>query len=190
MSYDQKDLLKFALDLYQRTKETGLSNSLNKDGLDAVLEAIKKINPSELSPSSLTGGGKKNEQGDENQLFWKQEASPPQSGATGAGQTKAENVTPISIYETTRDVNFQAILPGIVSHENLHLLISQEAIELYGARVSPGGSNPVDNFHKTIRLPAMVDPAGAAATYRNGLLSLSVPKKKPDPPTRISVKFE
>ncbi|MDD4237490.1 MAG: Hsp20 family protein [Desulfotomaculaceae bacterium] len=186
MSYNQKDLLKFALDLFQKINKPGFSDSLNKD----VLEVLKTINVSELPPSSLTGGEKKNQQEDENQLFWKQEASLPQNDASGPGQTKVENVSPVSIYETTRDVNLQAILPGIVSHEDLHLLISQEAIELYGARVPPGDNNPVDYFHKIIRLPATVEPSGATATYHNGLLALSVPKKKPDPPLRVSVKFE
>ncbi len=196
MSYDQKDLLEFALDLYEKTKETGLSSYWNKDRLETVLEAIKKINPGELSPFSHTGRDKKNQQEnlqknpqeDENHLFWKQETNPPQNAVTEPGQ--AGNVSPVSIYETAMDVNVQAILPGIVSHEDLHLLISQEVIELFGAKVPPGGSNPVDNFHKIIRLPATVEPSGATATYRKGLLSLSVPKKKPDPPKRIPVKFE
>lgn len=197
MSFEQKDLLKFALDLFQKTKETGSNNYWSKDGLEAILEAIKKIYPGELSPSSLTGRDKKSQQEhlhkdpmeDENQTFWKQNYSSSQNGALGHGQTMGD-VSPVSIYETSRDVNIQAILPGIVSPEDLHLLISQEVIELYGIRVPPGGSKPVDNFHKTIRLHATVEPARATAAYRKGLLSLSVPKKKPDPPAQISVKFD
>jgi hypothetical protein len=124
VSYDQKDLLKFALDLYQRTKDTGLINNWNKDGLESLLEVIKGINPSELVSSTLTGGEKKtnqqkplqsNPQEDENHIFWKQETSPFQNSTTGSGQSKAGNVSPISIYETTRDVSIQAILPGIAS---------------------------------------------------------------------------
>lgn len=198
MSFEQKDLLKLALDLFQKTKETGSNNYWSKDGLEAILEAIKKIYPGELSPSSLTGRDRKNHEEhlqqdpmeNENQTFWKQDYSSSQNGAFGSGQTGAGLVSPVSIYETARDVNLQAILPGIVSPEDLHLLISQEVIELYGVRVPPGGSNPVDNFHKTIRLPATVEPAKATAAYRKGLLSLSVPKKKPDPPLQISVKFD
>jgi HSP20 family molecular chaperone IbpA len=177
--YDQKDLLKFALDLYEKTKETGLSGYWNKDRLETVLEAIKKITPDELSPFADTGRDKKNQQ---------EEANPPQNAVPEPG--RIGNVSPVSIYETAMDVNVQAVLPGIVSHEDLHLLISQEVIELFGAKVPPGGSNPVDNFHKVIRLPATVEPAEATATYRKGLLSLSVHKKKPDPPKRIPVKFE
>lgn len=195
MSYDQKDLLKFALDLYQKTKGTGLNTN---NGLGAILEAVTKINPSELTPSSLNSEDKKNRQEnlqnklqeDKNHLFWKEGIRTPQSSVGGTEQSNTRNVSPISIYETIKDINIQAILPGVVSHKDLHVLISPEVIELYGTKVRPGDSNQVDNFYKIIRLPAAADPSGATATYRNGLLSISISKKEPALPRRVPVRFD
>lgn len=200
MSFNQKDWLKYALDLYEKAKETGLINNWGQEDLSSLREVADKFD-------NLTGMGSvqanKGEQiqkeavikeGEtEGESFWQQESGPPHSGAFTSGAIKNSFAPPISIYETVKEVNVQAILPGIASKDDLSILISQEAMELSGTRTAVGflgDKKTNEDFYRIVRFPAPVEPSRATASYRNGSLYIRVPKKNHPSPIKIMVKFE
>ncbi|OPX87042.1 Hsp20/alpha crystallin family protein [Pelotomaculum sp. PtaB.Bin117] len=200
MSFNQKDWLKNALDLYEKAKDTGLINNWGTDDLNSLREMADKFNNlTGMSPVQPDKGEQiqkeavSKEEETESESFWKQESVSPHSGAFASGATKNSFTPPISIYETVKEVSIQAILPGIVSKDDLNILLSQEAMELSGARTAVRfleSKKTNDNFYRIVRLPAPVEPSGATASYRNGFLYIRVPKKNYPSPIKIMVKFE
>jgi len=199
MSFDQKDWLKYALDLYEKAKETGLINNWGQEDLSSLREMADKFNNFTGMGPVQPGKGKQiqkeavlKEGETEGGSFWQQEG-PPHSGAFTQGTIKNSYAPPISIYETVKEINVHAILPGIASKDDLNILLSQEAMELSGTRTAVGflGDKKInENFYRMVRLPAPVEPSGATASYRNGFLYIRIPKKNHPSPVKITVKFE
>lgn len=200
MDLNNKDWLKFALDLYGKTKEMGLINNLGMDGLDSLIETAGRFNSTGPGPTQ-PGKGEKIQQESkltdqekaENEIFWQQESGSPHDKTFGVGATNSGYDPPISVYESAKEVSVHVILPGIASRDNLVLLLSHEALELSGTRIVggfSGGDKRNEKFYRIVRLPVPVEPSGANATYRNGFLYLNAPKKNRLFPLRIEVKFE
>ncbi|MDK2463634.1 MAG: Hsp20/alpha crystallin family protein [Candidatus Korarchaeota archaeon] len=85
-------------------------------------------------------------------------------------------VEPISDVFVERDrVKVIVDLPG-TRKEDVNLLVREDAVFLE-ARANVGG-NPV-TYRKLIRLPVEVDPDGARATMRSGMLVVEAPIKRP-----------
>lgn len=197
MDFYNKDWLKFALDLYEKTRGMGLMNNWDKDKLGSLIEMASKFNFSGPDPNGKGGkfqqeAGPMDQERATDEVFWRQESAPPYGSAFTSGAAKGGYAPPISIYETGKEVNIHVILPGVASKEDLVLFLSREALELSGARAAGGfsGDKRNENFYKMIRLPAPVEPSGATAIYRNGFLYIHAPKKSHLPPQKIEVKFE
>ncbi len=200
MSFDQKDWLKYALDLYEKARDTGLINNWGQEDLNSLKEMADKFNNFAGMGTVQPGKGEQiqkdavfKEVEAEGGSFWQQESGPPHSGVFTPGTKKNSFAPPISIYETVKEVNVHAILPGIASRDDLNILLSQEAMELSGTRTAVGflGDKKInENFYRMVRLPAPVEPSGAVASYRNGFLYISIPKKNNPSPIKITVKFE
>lgn len=194
MDFASKDWLKFALELYEKTKGMGLNENWGKKDLESLIDVASKFtgpSPPQTEKSENlqleAGFAGPGETGDN--AFWQQESNPPSVGTMAAGASKGSHNPPISIYESTKEVNIHVILPGVASRENLTLLLSPEMLELTGARTADG-SLGAGNFYRTVRLPAPVEPAGTTATYRNGFLYIRAPKKALPSPLKIEVRFE
>lgn len=200
MNFQNKDWLKFALELYEKTKDMGFTNNWDKGGLESLIDVANKFTstgPSHTQPdkgeiiqqeASVTDQEKV-----ENEVFWQQESGPVNSGTFESGETKSGYNTPVSVHETTNEISIHVILPGIASRDDLNLLLSHEALELSGTRTDvgfSGGNKGTENFYKKVRLPALVDPSGATATYHNGFLYIRIPKENRLSPLKIKVKFE
>jgi len=194
-----KDWLKIALELYEKSKGMGVLNSLGKDGLEDLMKIVGQLNPAAINTKQLHKEEEKLAQEtvpiesikDDEDGFWKQESGPPLGQESAAKTSKGDYTPPISIHETVGSVNLHIILPGIISSDDLNILLSQEEAELYGTkstgRVS-GGVKTNEKFYRLIRLPAPVDPSRATATYRNGFLYISIPKK--DRPSHFKIQVE
>ena len=200
MDLNNKDWLKFALDLYEKTKEMGLINNWDKGGLESLIETAGRFNSTGPGPTQPSKGGKIQQESEltdqekaENEAFWQQESGSPHGITFGAGATNSGHDPPISVYESAREVSVHVILHGIASRDDLVLLLSHEALELSGTRIVggfSGGDKRNEKFHRIVRLPAPVDPSGATAIYRNGFLYMNAPKKNRLSPLKIEVKFE
>ncbi len=200
MNFQNKDWLKFALELYEKTKDMGFTNDLNKGGLESLIDVANKFTSTGFSHTQPDKGEKIQQEAGftdqekvESEVFWQQESGPVHSGTFESGATKSGYNAPVSVHETTNEISIHVILPGISSRDDLNLLLSHEALELSGTRTAvgfSGGNKGTENFYKKLRLPALVDPSGATATYRNGFLYIRVPKKNLLSPLKIEVKFE
>lgn len=105
---------------------------------------------------------------------------------------------PVDIYETAAAFVLAAEVPGIEEDE-IHLEISEDVLVLRGERPShtrqPSHSyhrieRPDGSFQRLFRLPAVVDPQGVRASYREGVLWVNLPKREEGAPKPIPVKVE
>ncbi len=105
---------------------------------------------------------------------------------------------PVDIYETDGEFVLVAEIPGI-TQEEIHLEISGEMLVLRGERPSntrhPSHSyhrieRPNGIFQRIFRLPAVVDAAGVAATYRDGVLRVTLPKRAGPLARSVSVQVD
>jgi HSP20 family protein len=75
-----------------------------------------------------------------------------------------------------------ADLPG-VNAEDLALTLAGDVLTLKG-------EDGKDTFLRTVRLPMPVDASGVTATFKNGVLVVTLPKTPAVPATTIPVKTE
>lgn len=193
------DWLKIALDLYEKSKEMGMLNNLGKGGLEDLMKIVGQLNPTGFSANQLQKSEKlvqeavpiESKKYDEDG-FWKQESSPPFGEGLGTITPEDDYTPQISIHETVKSVNLHIILPGIISSDDLNILLSQELMELYVTKSTGQDSKGVkiyEKFYRLISLPVPVDPSKAEATYQNGFLKIIIPKKGRPSPFKIQVKF-
>lgn len=197
MNLNYGDWLKFALDLQQKVQNMGFGANMGKKELESLIEAANNLTSTTYQnektniprqEESITESGKA-----EAKDFWKQYPGSPEGSVITSDSLKDAYSPPVSIYESAKEVNIHIILPGIASESDLTVLFSHEALDLSGIRTTggnQGGDKKTERFHRTLRLPAPVEPSEAAATYRGGFLSISAPKKGPSPFSEVEVRFE
>ncbi|MBI4445497.1 MAG: Hsp20/alpha crystallin family protein [Acidobacteria bacterium] len=101
----------------------------------------------------------------------------------------------VDIYETEDEVNLTAELPGFEKDE-VNLSVHDGRLTISGERKFTG-EQKTRNYHQVERwygrfsrsfvLPAMVDYNHISASLKNGLLTITVPKKEEAKPKQISV---
>jgi len=104
----------------------------------------------------------------------------------------------VDIYENKDQIVLEAELPGM-SREDFDLSVENNIITLRGERHFEK-KDDTDNYHRVERaygsftrsftLPNTVSGEGAVAEYRNGVLSVVLPKKEETKARRIEVKGE
>lgn len=98
------------------------------------------------------------------------------------------SVPALDMYETDRDLVVEAEVPGY-SPQDIQVQVSPDVLVLRGkvssSREERGEGYYVKEreagtFTRTVRLPAEVVPDGASARYKNGVLTITIPKKDPE----------
>lgn len=93
----------------------------------------------------------------------------------------------VDIYQTENDVVVKAEIPG-VSRDDLNLYIDDNAIKLSGQSKKENEYRDEDvfrterhygSFSRTIPLPVEVKSEEAKAQYKDGILSVTIPKVEP-----------
>lgn len=119
-------------------------------------------------------------------------------GLWGDGAAPREAVwrPSVDIAETDHDFVLTADLPGI-AREDLDLTVVDGRLTIKGQRRRESDSKE-GNVHRVERaygtftrafdLPAAVDPETVAATYKDGVLTVTVPKAEEAKPKQIEVK--
>ncbi len=102
----------------------------------------------------------------------------------------------IDLYQTSNEIIVQTMVAG-VHPDNLSITITRDTITLKGKR-EENQSIERDNyfvqelywgsFSRTISLPEEVDPEGAEAIEKHGLLIIKLPKLDKNRETRLKVK--
>ncbi|MBX5436233.1 MAG: Hsp20/alpha crystallin family protein [Alicyclobacillaceae bacterium] len=104
----------------------------------------------------------------------------------------------VDVRETATDVIVTAEIPGLESKDDVNITVHDNHLHLYGRinrTVERQGENVYHSeryfgqFSRTIPLPAAVDENRAKATYRNGILEVTIPKAERQAGRRIDVDF-
>ncbi len=103
----------------------------------------------------------------------------------------------IDVSETAKQVNIKAELPGMEA-DDIDLEVRDEMVLIRGEKKSEREQKDEQfyrlersygSFHRSIPLPAEIDVDQAKANFKNGVLSIKLPKVKPSQPRRkIDVK--
>ena len=102
----------------------------------------------------------------------------------------------VDIRETDQEFLIHADLPGI-RQEDLEITVTDGRLTIKGQRhqekeSKEGGLHRVERaygtFTRTFDLPAAVDTGAVAAAYRDGVLTVTVPKAEEAKPKQIEVK--
>ena len=101
----------------------------------------------------------------------------------------------VDIYEGEKDITLKAELPGI-DKKDVHVEINDGVITLRGERKIEK-ENKKENYHRVERsygifnrsftLPTTVDPGKVKANYKDGVLSVTLPRKEEAKPKSIPV---
>lgn len=103
----------------------------------------------------------------------------------------------IDITESTNNFSIYVELPGIAK-EKINISVSDERVlNIKGEKISdlPESRSSLRNerkfgeFSRSLQLPDEADVEKINATFLNGVLELSIPKKEPDTPKVIEVKL-
>ena len=102
---------------------------------------------------------------------------------------------PVNLYESTNEYVLTAELPGL-SGDDIDVSVERNRVTLRGERKighpSDASLHRVERqagvFRRTIELPVDVDADKVQALYRNGVLTLQIPKAAAHQPRQIVVK--
>ena len=101
----------------------------------------------------------------------------------------------INLYDHDNEMVLTAELPG-VKKEDLDLSVVENSITLTGKRNGDAGEDsryyrrerPVGTFTRTLTLAEKVDPDKVSAEYKDGVLTVHLPKVKAAKPKAIQIK--
>ncbi|MFP4036310.1 MAG: Hsp20/alpha crystallin family protein [Desulfobacteraceae bacterium] len=106
--------------------------------------------------------------------------------------------TSIEVFERGPHLVIQAYLPGM-DPGHLDVQASEDILTVQATaqteQVEEGGrirrlESRYGEFTRQIRLPCRVDPDGATAVYKNGMLQIELPKQRPRDAREIKVRVE
>jgi HSP20 family protein len=109
--------------------------------------------------------------------------------------TSANFLPPVDIFEDEHNITLQAEIPG-VKEEDLNVTLENNVLTITGERKFKEEEKK-DNFHRIERrygkftrsftLPASVDPQNVNATFENGVLNMTLPKREEFKPKKITI---
>lgn len=114
------------------------------------------------------------------------------------GGPTAAGLPPVELYETEDRFLLRAHVPGM-SREDLNLEVQAGKVALWGERraQSPAEDAKVHvntavygNFRFEYALPVEINADAAKATYRDGILEVTLPKAEPARPKSLKVAIE
>lgn len=117
-----------------------------------------------------------------NHLFEERMSRRPAQEDPSAGQW----TPPVDILENDETITLRADLPG-VEHQDIDLKVEDGTLLLRGHRRLASNTPPEDmrqaerpcgTFVRSFGLPSSVDPSGIRATLRNGVLEVTLAKKR------------
>lgn len=102
---------------------------------------------------------------------------------------------PCNAYEDEHGFHIKVALPG-VDRQDMNILFENGVLTVKGARKESGTDNGRryfaneivwGDFSRSFRLPPYIDPDKAAASYKDGVLVLDLPKREEAKPRRIEI---
>ena len=102
----------------------------------------------------------------------------------------------LNLAESDNDVTVTAELPG-VDPKDIDIDVSGNALTIRGEKKEEREDKKKNyhyversygSFHRSVQLPSSVDPSNVDATYKNGVLTVTLAKHAEAKPKRITVK--
>lgn len=113
----------------------------------------------------------------------------------GRGRTTESWVPALDVWETADDIVYAFDLPGLVESE-ISIEVADDTLTVAGERRRESAESGeryfryerrYGTFSRAVGLPAGVDDSKIAASYRNGVLEVRVPKPEEAKPRRIQL---
>lgn len=101
----------------------------------------------------------------------------------------------LEVKETEKDVVVTAALPGLDKND-LHVSATEDSLSIRGLKITEGPAPEAkdqdvqkirESFYRSISLPATVRPDDVKAHYKNGTLTITLPKAKHTRVKRVSI---
>ncbi len=105
---------------------------------------------------------------------------------------------PLDLYEDNNNLVVKAELPGM-KKEDIEISLHQGNLVISGERKtdSPDGNGDASRsecffgrFQRSLELPKPVNPNAVSATYKDGILTVTLPKTEESKPKQITVKAD
>lgn len=102
---------------------------------------------------------------------------------------------PVDVYEDDEGLILVVDLPG-VRRDDIDLRIDDTGLTVEGERARTESSSgirlerPAGRFRRSFRIGIPLDPSGARATYREGVLRITIPRAAPGGRARVRVEVE
>lgn len=102
---------------------------------------------------------------------------------------------PVDMVEREDEVVLRVDLPGVNQNE-INIKVEENMLIIHGERKfskEDSGENyiqierPYGSFQRTFTLPKVIEQESVKASYKDGVLQITLPKKKDIPPKQISV---
>ena len=109
---------------------------------------------------------------------------------------ESEGQLAIDVYQTEKDLVIQSAIAGI-KLKDLDISIEKDRLTIRGKREKPAESEKVNYFYqecywgpffREIFLPVEIDPAKADASFKEGILTIRMPKIEREKMKKIEVK--
>ena len=120
----------------------------------------------------------------------------PVWGRDTSAVTPAAFTPHIDVSETDKDVTVSAELPGL-DKADVSVEIDEDTLTIRGEKKEEDEGKiwrfreqSYGSFERVIRLPATVDRDGAKATFRKGILSVTLPKLEEEKPATRALDIE
>ncbi len=115
----------------------------------------------------------------------------------GASPMQAGVFPPLNVAEDQESLYVRAELPGI-SPEDIEISVEGETLTLRGERKLLAAENvsyhrrerEAGRFRRILTLPMRINPETVNATFKNGVLKITLPKAEEAKPKQIKIKSE
>lgn len=113
----------------------------------------------------------------------------------GAGRFSSQVFPPINLYDDGEAFVVRAEIPG-VNKDELEIHATQEALSIRGERKREATQENASfhrrerdygRFDRSVSLPLPIDPDKIAASYRQGVLEVKLPKAEEMKPRKVTV---
>ncbi len=109
------------------------------------------------------------------------------SALTSFGSSRIGHQFPVGVYEDANNTYVRAELPG-VNRDEINVEMVDGSLNISATRKEKvGDAEESYSFSRTINLPEGIHTDRVAATYENGILAITLPKREEAKPKKISV---
>lgn len=105
---------------------------------------------------------------------------------------------PVNVYDNVDELVIAVELPGLTK-DDVKIMLADGALTISGGRKLPGcvegmtplrQERPMGRFEKSIEIPVKVDADKISATFKNGIMTIRLPKAAEARPKQVPIAIE